>query len=44
MKVQIGEGIVHVRVFVPLPHTGEAPELHTVEDKNHTIDSEISYF
>ena len=43
MKVQIGENIIHARVFVPLPHTGESPELHSIQ-KDHTNDSELQYF
>lgn len=42
MKISIGEKVVHARVFQPL--SGESAELHSIEDKNHDKDSELSYF
>lgn len=44
MKISIGQNIVHARIFQPLPHTGESAQLHSIEDKNHDKNSELSYF
>ena len=35
---------VHAHVFQPLPHTGQAAELHSVDEKKHTVESDIGYF
>merc|ERR1711892_587035 len=40
----IGGEIVHARVFQPLPHTGQAAQLHSVDQEKHTVESDIGYF
>ena len=44
MKIAVGDKVIHARVFQPLPHTGESAQVHSIEDKNHTPESELAYF
>ena len=44
MKIAVGDKVIHARVFQPLPHTGESAQVHSIEDKNHSPESELSYF
>ncbi|XP_028414507.1 cystatin-B-like [Dendronephthya gigantea] len=44
VKVDIGDGkYVHLRVFQPLPNTGQGPELSGIE-LNKSLYDEIDYF
>ena len=44
MKIAVGDKVIHAKVFEPLPHTGEPAQVESVEDKNHTPESELAYF
>lgn len=44
MKIAVGDKVIHARVFQPLPHTGESAQVHSIEDKNHSPESELAYF
>ena len=44
VKVDVGGGkFVHLRIYQPLPHTGEPPKLDGIQ-LNKTADDEITYF
>ncbi|XP_013391799.1 stefin-C-like [Lingula anatina] len=43
VKVQVGDEYIHVRIFVPLPHTGEAPSVHSFQAGKSAADP-IEYF
>lgn len=43
-KVQHDDGIVHVKVAKPLPHTNQPPFLMGVDPAQHSVDSEIVSF
>jgi hypothetical protein len=44
LKVNIGDNkYVHLRVFEPLPYTGEAPSLENVEGQ-HKLEDPINFF
>ena len=45
VEVDVGGGgkFVHLRVYQPLPHTGEPPKLDGIQ-LNKTADDEITYF
>ena len=42
MKIAVGDKVIHARVFQPL--TGEPAQVESVEDKNHTPESELAHF
>merc|ERR1712189_129522 len=44
MKVKFGDHVIHARIFQPLPHTGEAASLHSIDSAKHSHESEINYF
>jgi len=41
MKVALEQRIVHVRIFQPLPFEDKPNEIHSMDDKEHTVDSEL---
>eukprot|EP00164_Ancoracysta_twista_P000014 GFYU01000019.1.p2 GENE.GFYU01000019.1~~GFYU01000019.1.p2 ORF type:complete len:101 (-),score=34.48 GFYU01000019.1:69-371(-) len=43
VKVNVGEDFLHLRVFKPLPHTGEAPQLHSFQEAK-TLEDPLSHF
>ena len=42
MKIAVGDKVIHASVFEP--HTGEPAQVESVEDKNHTPESELASF
>jgi cystatin-A/B len=44
VKIHVGgEECVHARIFRPLPHTGEGPQVHSVQ-LSKTKDEPLAYF
>uniref|UniRef100_A0A8C5P6R5 Cystatin domain-containing protein n=1 Tax=Leptobrachium leishanense TaxID=445787 RepID=A0A8C5P6R5_9ANUR len=41
--IDTGDGFIHVRIYVALPHTKQPPSVHSVQ-QDKTQEDEIAYF
>jgi len=43
VKIDVGSSHIHARIYKPLPHTGAAPSLHSLQT-GKAADSPMEYF